>query len=231
MIEPPPLLPAHRHAILPYLLAALVLSALFLYALARFHEDLVHPRIEYLDHALPQAIHTHDTSTLTALAKFLSFIGSPVTLFPVVPLASAILWFRRRRHDAALLLIGMSGAGTLESAIKLHYRRIRPDLPWAFVHERSFSFPSGHSVLAIVLYGILAYILLHTFRLAWQRTTVFAACVTLILGIGLSRIYLGAHFPSDVLAGYFVGATWLLFLLAGDATLRRRVPTTEKSIP
>ena len=211
----------HPHYLLG-LLYALTLTAFFLVALIRLHEDISHPRIEHLDHALLEGLHTHDTPALTALARLLSLIGSPMTLFPVIPLAAAILWLRRQRRDATILLLGMAGAGTLESIIKLHFRRTRPHLPWAFVHERSFSFPSGHSVLAVVLYGLLAYITMHTLQRAWQRAALILACLTLILAIGLSRIYLGAHYPSDVAAGYFVGATWLLFVIMASRFLHRR---------
>ncbi len=212
--------------VLLYIASALALCALFVFALARFHEDLSHPRIEHLDRAILEGIHAQDTPWLTALARILSFIGSPMTLFPAIPIAAAILWRHGPHRDAALLLLGMAGGGLLESTIKLHYRRIRPDVPWAFVHERSFSFPSGHSVLAAVLYGLLAYLTLKRCHTALQRAAVLLACVSLILAIGASRIYLGAHFPSDVLAGYFVGATWLLFLFIGDRTLG---PTTPRS--
>ncbi len=219
---PHPLQPSDRRFLALALLIGLVVSTLFLLAIIHLHEDISHPRIESLDRSILQSIHAHDTPFLTALARTLSFIGSPITLLPAVPLAAALLWSRRLRRDALLLLISMGGSSTLDTALKLHYRRIRPDLPWAFVHERSFSFPSGHSVLAVTLYGILTYLLMSHLAHTWQRAIIILASLTLIVGIGLSRIYLGAHFPSDVLAGYLVGLTWLLPVIATDQALKRR---------
>jgi undecaprenyl-diphosphatase len=206
------------------LLGGLFLAALLMAGFAEIHEDLSQPHHMAIDEAILAGIHAHDRPSLTALAKTLSFIGSPKTLIPLVLVASTLLWLRRYRHDALLVLLSMGGAGALDTAMKLHYRRIRPDLPWAFVQEHSFSFPSGHSVLAVVLYGMLTYLLLQHERKPWQRTALVLGSIALILGIGLSRIYLGVHYPSDVLAGYIVGTVWLMAIVAGDWTIRREEP-------
>lgn len=213
--------PERRRTFFLVLIAGLVLAALLLASFAEIHEDLSQPHNVAVDQAILLGIHAHDSPVLTGLAKTLSFIGSPTTLIPVILIVASVLWLRRFKRDALLLLISMGGAGALDTALKLHYRRVRPDLPWAFVHESSFSFPSGHSVMAVVLYGTLTYLLLEHWRGAGQRVGLIAGSLLLILGIGLSRIYLGVHYPSDVLAGYLVGAVWLLAVMAADWTLRR----------
>ena len=218
---PRPLQPSERRFLTLALLTGLLVSALFLVAITHLHEDLSHPRVEAFDRNVLQSIHTRDTPTLTALAKTLSFIGSPITLLPAILIAATLLWRGRLHRDSILLLVSMGGSATLDTVLKIHYRRIRPDLPWVFVHEHSFSFPSGHSVLAVTLYGIVTYLVMDHLARIWERAAIILASLTLIAGIGLSRIYLGVHFPSDVLAGYFVGLVWLLSVIATDQTLLR----------
>src|ERR1022692_2626504 len=91
----------------------------------------------------------------------------------------------------------MAGAGALTAVLKLYFRRVRPDLPWAFVHEPSYSFPSGHSVLAVAVYGSLIFLGMRHLARTWERMAVCVVAGTSILGIGISRIYLGVHYPSD----------------------------------
>jgi undecaprenyl-diphosphatase len=151
----------------------------------------------------------------------LTEIGSPRTLLPVIPVISALLWWRRLRRAAMVWLIAMGGAGVLITALKLHYHRLRPDLGWALQHEPSFSFPSGHSVLAVVVYGMAMYVGVRRLKRTWQRAAVVVTGSAAIFGIGISRIYLGVHYPSDVAAGYFVGAVWLGAVAGADWYVRR----------
>jgi undecaprenyl-diphosphatase len=204
--------------------AGLLLSLLFLIVITRLHEDISHPRVEHLDQSILQLIHQHDNPGLTHLAKTLSFIGSPMTLFPLVALSAFILHRFHLNRDALLVVISMTGAATIDTLLKLHYRRIRPDVPWAFVHERSFSFPSGHSVMAVVTYGIITWLLMQYLHRTWQHIALIAVSLTLIAGIGASRLYLAVHYPSDVVGGYFVGAIWLFAVILADWSLRRLDP-------
>src|ERR1017187_10872635 len=90
--------------------------------------------------------------------------------------------------------------------MKLHFKRLRPEVPWAFVHEHSFSFPSGHSVLAMVMYGVIVYKTQDKLRSRWAKAALMVGAFLMVAGIGMSRVYLGVHYPSDVAGGGFVGA-------------------------
>jgi membrane-associated phospholipid phosphatase len=204
-----------------FLFVGLIATVLIMLALAELHEEIIEPSSIQIDHAIQAMVHAHTSPGLTKLMFALTWIGSPITLIPVIPLVAGLLWWKRWRDEAVVLLIAMVGAGAMSAALKLHFRRVRPDLPWALVHEHSFSFPSGHSVFAVVLYGILAYLGMRHLHGAGQRVAMLATAVLLILGIGLSRIYLGVHFPSDVAAGYFVGLVWLAVVAGCDWKLRR----------
>jgi undecaprenyl-diphosphatase len=91
---------------------------------------------------------------------------------------------------------------------KLAIHRIRPDNPVYF--EDSFSFPSGHAVVAMIFYGFLGYFLIRKLAHWTQKAVVFVGCFTIIAAIGLSRLYLGVHYLSDVFGGYLLGFLVLL---------------------
>ena len=195
--------------------------------LAEFHREITRPFLGGLDLSILSVIHAHDSPGLTRLAYALSFIGSPSVLVPVIAVAAIALWVTGIRRDAALLVLGLGGSSLLDAALKLHFRRVRPDVPWAFVHERSFSFPSGHSVGAVVLYGTLTYLVWSRLDAAWQRACTILLALLLVIGIGLSRVYLGVHFPTDIAAGYAVGLIWLAPLIGGNEFVLRRARRGE----
>ncbi|MBS1998472.1 MAG: phosphatase PAP2 family protein [Cyanobacteria bacterium SZAS LIN-2] len=126
------------------------------------------------------------------------------------------MWWLKRRDDAILVAAAALGGVALDEVMKLHFKRLRPDVPWALVHEHSFSFPSGHSVLAIVMYGIIVYKAEGRLPGMWAKTALTIGAMMMVAGIGVSRVYLGAHFPSDVAGGYFAGAVWLAAVIGSD---------------
>ena len=153
-------------------------------------------------------IHALATGSLTEAAQFLSLIGSARVWAPALGVALAALWFAGERKPAWGLALVMMGALLLDNGLKVVVQRARPG-PFFGVAPDTFSFPSGHALFGVCFYGALAAILAsHTRNLA-IHLTIWSIVLILILGIGLSRIYLGVHYPTDVLAGYFVGAAWL----------------------
>ena len=210
------------------LLVGLVATSVMMLTIAEVHEHIYGARLMRLDERIQGDVHGDTTPDLTRVMFCLTDIGSPKTLLPAIPLLAGLLWWRRLRHAAVLLLIATGGSGLLVLLLKLHFRRVRPDLPWAFAHEPSYSFPSGHSVLAVVVYGTLLYIGMRRLPRMWERVAVCVVALTLILGIGTSRIYLGVHYPSDVAAGYFVGAVWLGAVIGSDWCVRRDTPPPQQ---
>jgi undecaprenyl-diphosphatase len=215
-----PLTPRKRKLFAVLLLIGLVASGTMMLSLAEVHEHLGGRHMEHWDERIQDHVHGDATPRMTRLMFALTRIGSPKTLTPAIPVFTALLWWRRFRHAAWVWLIATGGAALLVAMLKLHFHRIRPDLPWALVHEPSFSFPSGHSVFAVVVYGTLIYLGMRHLARVWERIVVVVAAGALIFGIGFSRIYLGAHYPSDVAAGYFVGAVWLVAVAGSDWYVR-----------
>ncbi|TYR76673.1 phosphatase PAP2 family protein [Rossellomorea vietnamensis] len=94
--------------------------------------------------------------------------------------------------------------------LKAYFKRERPDIE-ALVEQGGYSFPSGHSMGSFVLYGTLAFAVFRLYDHTWSKILGAAALMLLVLLIGLSRIYLGVHYPSDILGGFSAGGVWLLF--------------------
>lgn len=211
-----------RVFLLVYSLLALVLmllscSVFVVIALA----VLGRPEVQAFDTALAQNLRAHTSpgevrffSTITHLA------GIPANYGLGLLVALALV----TRREWALLqvwLVGQIGSGVLITYLKAVFGRPRPVLERPLAVESGLSFPSGHSVSSLVLYGLLSYIMVLTLPRIAARPLIL---LTLVMGvsIGMSRIVLGVHFFSDVLAGWSVGGAWLSLVLAGAEYRRRR---------
>ncbi len=192
--------------------AALVATS----GLVEFHDEILEASFGYWDQVIQSWVHGLATPMMTQVMLGLSWMGSTFALVPAVALAAGLLWWRRMKEDAVLVVAAALGGVALNEVLKLYFKRLRPDVAWAFVHEQSFSFPSGHSVLAMVMYGIIVYKTLDKLRNRWAKAALIVGALLMVVGIGVSRVYLGVHYPSDVAAGYFVGAVWLAAVIASD---------------
>ncbi len=109
----------------------------------------------------------------------------------------------------------------MELTLKYAYHRARP-VPFFGGVPHTYSFPSGHSLVSFCVYGVLAGLLSHRVRSTTHRLLVWLVAAVLVLAIGLSRIYLGVHYPSDVLAGYLAAAVWVSSLVAADRVRKHK---------
>jgi undecaprenyl-diphosphatase len=197
-------------------------------ALTVLHAAL--PRLAPFDLSVQATVHSWTTPALTGLMRTLTFIGSIEVFIPTLIAAVGILLIVgekeqgirliRKRQVSTLFAVGIGGALVLNETFKAHFQRARPRVPWSIGDEHTFSFPSGHSLFSLVLYGLIAYSVLTRRDPLLRRLVVAAGCAGLVLGIGLSRIYLGMHWPTDVLAGYLTGALWLEATIAIDRRWR-----------
>jgi undecaprenyl-diphosphatase len=190
--------------------------------LVKLHDEILKASFEQRDVAIQSWVHGFARPMLTEAMKGLSWIGSPLVLTPTITLAAGLMWWRRQRDDAVLVAAAALGGVALDEVMKLHFRRLRPDVPWALVHEHSFSFPSGHSAMAVVMYGVIVYKTQDKLRSKWAKGALIFGAFLMVVGIGLSRVYLGAHYPSDVAGGYFVGAVWLAAVIGSDMWVEKQ---------
>jgi undecaprenyl-diphosphatase len=137
-------------------------------------------------------------------------LGSTTVLTLMTVLALGFLLLMRRTATALLLLVSMVGGTVLGMALKHVFDRPRPDAVPALVDVSTLSFPSGHAMMSAVAYLTLAVILTRVTPSVLLRVYVVLVAVLMTLLVGLSRLYLGVHWPSDVLAGWCIGASWAL---------------------
>jgi undecaprenyl-diphosphatase len=162
-----------------------------------------------------------DSAVLDGWALEVTALGGKVVVWMVVLLSSIFLWNSRHHYSAALLWVAALGGGLLNAALKTAFDRARPDVfPWRTPHAGLASFPSGHAMSAMVVYGTLAFLVARLAPTRFLRWLTWAVAATVILLIGLSRVYLGVHYPSDVVAGFLVGGIWAIACGTGIEAVR-----------
>lgn len=187
-----------------------------LLVLSEFQEEVAEKFFPGLDAGLMSFLHAHASPSLTATMFMLSLIGSWKVILPLLLAGAAWLLWNGNHREAVVLVVCFCGAATLSVAFKLFFHRPRPSVGWALAHPSTYSFPSGHSLEAVAFYGVVALIVFrHTRQKAFSSIAPILA-ILLILGIGLSRIYLGVHYPTDVAAGYLTGSVWLAAVYLGS---------------
>jgi membrane-associated phospholipid phosphatase len=194
-------------------------GALFMYLADEIGEQA---RLTQVDLAVAQFFHNHGTPWAVRLFEAITFFGNPSTLGVIGLVTALVLAFHRRWSLLLGWAFALIGAGELNVILKGIFRRLRPQLPDPWVTPSGWSFPSGHAMGSFVTYGFLAYLLTRVPRADFPWRTAVAVLAVLVLLIGFSRIYLGAHYLSDVIGGYAVAAVWLTFcILVTDRTQRR----------
>jgi undecaprenyl-diphosphatase len=160
----------------------------------------------------------HAVADITALG------GYAVLTLIVIATASYLLLAGKRMAAVFVVAAPLSGA-LLSETLKLGFARPRPDLVAHLAEVQSASFPSGHATLSAITYLTLGALLAQAHERRRIKSFVLGACVTLTILVGLSRVYLGVHWPTDVIAGWSLGAAWAaLWWLAAD-WLRRKNPS------
>ncbi len=208
-----------------HLAAGIICSVLFTVSFARLF-DFVQDHgktITPFDRSILYFMYHHRTRHLTRAATVLAHLGSPPVIAGVALVSAVVgIFWRKVRGAAWTMPIAIIGAGIIIQGVKLFIKRPRPSFFAPLLHESGFSFPSGHSLIAMVVYGLLGYFLMHLFRDFWARLAVRILTVLVVVAIGVSRVYVGVHYPTDVLAGWIAGVPWLISCLALHEVLARR---------
>ncbi len=208
------------------LLAGLIAAALALAVFSWLGREILTGVTPILDERLRSALHDIASPPLTKLMIAASLYGGPAWLAPI-GLAFAVAFLIRGWHRGALLVvITMAGAGLLDTLLKQAFARMRPAAFFDYPLPISHSFPSGHAFFAASFFGGVAVLLSGRVRSRPLHGLIWLIAIGLILLIGISRIYLGVHYPSDVLAGYTAAIIWVAAVAFGDrlASHRRARP-------
>ena len=171
------------------------------------------------DEAVRMELHSLASPLLTLLAERLTWFGSLGVIAPFGVVAIAVLVHAGRRDGAVLLTVTMVGALVLENGLKFLFQRVRPP-PFFGFEPLTYSFPSGHALFSLCFYGGLAIAAARSIKSGAIKTGIWLATILLVLTIGGTRIYLGVHYPSDVLGGYLVAIAWIAIVLSADQRLK-----------
>ena len=157
----------------------------------------------------------------TLFFTMMTYIGGPVGIATIILAVSIILAFRRHWSWLIYLVVTTGGGGLLNFELKRYFARARPDVAEMLRRANGYSFPSGHAMGSAVAFGALAYLAFRAIKSWPARAAVMAFLYTLIAAVALSRVYLGVHWVSDVLAGVTAGTVWVTTTTMAYETVRR----------
>lgn len=164
--------------------------------------------IIYYDHIIVNFLNDIATRYSAGLAISITRLGSEYIIFLLLPLVSALLFFRYIR-EAVLLLLATGGSYFWNIIVKSIFDRARPVVGTPIIQPDGYSYPSGHAMISTCFYGTLIYLSFRYIKNQWLRNFACLFFGFIIFIIGLSRVYLGVHYPSDVLGGFMLGLFWL----------------------
>src|SRR5690606_35206353 len=159
------------------------------------------------------------TPALNGAMLEITALGSTLVLAIIAGTAAVFLWLTRHRFSVYILGFAFLAAGVLNVVLKALYDRPRPDMVPTVVTSQSPAFPSGHALSAFAIYGTLAYLVARLEPSPRLRAATWIIAALIILAVGASRVYLGVHHPSDVLAGFVIALAWIAFAAAAITAL------------
>jgi membrane-associated phospholipid phosphatase len=181
-----------------------------------------------VDHEVARTLHAHATPGWTDVFTVVTWLGNLTTLVAVLLVGTIFLARRRYYRDLQFLLLAALGTKVLTEIFKWSFQRDRPFFPDPLATESTYSFPSGHSSMSMAIYGSLAIIVARRVTNTAARVAIVGGAALLIALIGFSRIYLGVHYLTDVIAGYALALGWMLVcVLALQLRWRRRDQTSR----
>lgn len=168
--------------------------------------------ISDLDQKVITAVTSLRTPKLNGIAVDITALGSTTVLILLVSIFSLLLFFQRKNLSAFLLLVTSIGAALLSLLGKVYFERHRPEEALRLVAVDGYSYPSGHSLAGAAVYFSIALLICRIYKNSFHRSIIFSFFSILTLLIGLSRVYLGVHYLSDIMAGILLGIAWASFM-------------------
>lgn len=213
------------------LLWGLLLSFLALWVFQALAEDILEGETLGFDTQIINAVRGATSQTLTTVMEIITLFGDWRVMVPLAVIVGLVWWRQRQFGRVAMLVTAAAGGSLLEQLLKLIFHRSRPDILGHLISVSGYSFPSGHAMISMCLYGILLYLFAYGQPRGVQVASLMAAAL-LLFGIGLSRVYLGVHYPSDVLGGYTAGFIWVMANIVAYHYYRHRTqPARQAETP
>jgi undecaprenyl-diphosphatase len=209
------------------IVTSLALAVLALFLFGWLGNEVLQGDTRHFDQVIREWVHGFASAGMTRAMNAVSLLGYNILILELLIAFAVFAWLHWRRA-AVWLAVAMTGSLALDLTLKYAYHRSRPSAFFGTA-PHSYSFPSGHALCSFCFYGVLAGLFsARTKSLSW-RLLIWIAAAALVAAIGLSRIYLGVHYPSDVLAGYLAATVWVGTVIVLDHV--RKVRKSSRKSP
>lgn len=204
----------------------LVSCLIIIYVVAKISDEVLDQEAFTFDKTILLWIHSFANPTLDGIMHFITRLNDPSTVIVIASVTLGILLWRRYYSEAQIFIIDCLGGVVLSYGLKSVFGKVRPDLWQSAIEDLSYSYPSGHALGSTVLYGFIAYLI--ATRYPQFSLLIYGVVICLIGAIGFSRLYLGVHWPTDIIGGYGIGFLWLTFCITMLKLQRiKRLKTSE----
>ena len=211
-----------------FLVSGTVVAIGFTWAFAELAGHVRKGKTQGVDDAIMAWIAAHQYPPLESLMLEITALGTGVVVGMLVLVAGMFLWLNCHKHSAILLIAATVGGILLDNLLKVGFARPRPQIFEWGSHAVSSSFPSGHAMSSTVVYGTVAYLAARLQQRTAARVLTLTLAALVIIAISASRVYLGVHYPTDILAGILIGLAWAGFCMsvleAAQLYARRNAP-------
>jgi len=213
-----------------FLIFGALIAVLGTYAFAELARLVSGGHTQAFDDAVLRWMQRHQTPWLEGLMMEITMLGTWIVVLSIVSIAGLFLWLTRHRYSAVLLLVATAGGIGLNNILKVGFSRPRPHIFEWGTHVSSWSFPSGHAMSATVVYVTVAYLAARLQKKHVARLATLVIAAVIVATICFSRLYLGVHYPSDVLAGVIIGLSWAAFCMATLEAIQRFAKRHAKEV-
>lgn len=166
-----------------------------------------------IDAGIMNLIAAFRSAGITKALVFFTHLGDWQVIIGLSVISIIVLGLLRERRKIVFLAAVLISGEIISFLLKLLIHRQRPDSIFSLILEDGYAFPSNHAVMSIIFYGAISYFIYKICRKTWQKVALLAVFIALIFLIGFSRIYLGVHWVSDVIAGWLIGFSILIFFI------------------
>jgi undecaprenyl-diphosphatase len=196
------------------IVAGIVVAAIAIWIFGEVAEIVMRGGTQSFDESVLRWLGAHHTKLLDGAMIEITALGTGTVVMMIVAVAALFLFLTKHKYSGLLLLVATGGGILLNLVLKLRFDRPRPHVFVWGTNAVSSSFPSGHAMSATIVYSTVAYLAIRLYRRTWPKVLTAIAAGGTIVAISASRLYLGVHYPSDVLAGAVIGLAWAAFCMA-----------------
>ncbi|MEO6877451.1 MAG: phosphatase PAP2 family protein [Gemmatimonadaceae bacterium] len=184
------------------------------WAFAKIAGNVRQGHTQQFDDAVMRWMAAHQSKPIEAVMVEVTSLGTGVVVGMIVLVAGMFLWLNHHKHSTILLIAATGGGIVLDNLLKIGFNRPRPQIFQWGTYAMSSSFPSGHAMSSVIVYGTVAYLAARLQQRLASRILTMLVAAFMIAAICFSRLYLGVHYPSDVVAGVVIGLAWAGFCMA-----------------